>query len=498
MTVLLGLLIVLLVVVIVVQIGKVSELSAKIRGEEEMQEVINKKQALWSLLFVIGFLLAVSVSGAHYNNWYLGFGPHASASEHGGSIDSAFKITLYATGIVFVITHILLFYFAYKYRGSRTRKASYVPHDNKLEIVWTAAPALVMAFLVINGLDTWNEVMADVKPGEDYMEIEAVAEQFGWTIRYPGADNALGERNYKLISGDNPVGQNWKDEKNLDDFMPTEIVLPVGKRIRVRITSKDVLHNFYLPHFRVKMDAVPGMPTYFVFTPKTTSEAYREELSNYKEYQAPSDPSDPAGLQLWETFEYELACAELCGTGHFSMKKIVKIVSEDEYKAWLEKQQSYYYSQVRGSEYDPFSDVWFDSEIKERRTTFKGNLAEALTATAPDKKTLRFEYVNFETGSEKLTPVSQYELGFLVEAMQQNSGMTIELAGHTDNTGDAAANQTISEARAKAVYDFLVEKGVAPGRMRAAGYGPNRPVETNDTPEGRAKNRRTEFRILSQ
>jgi len=240
------------------------------------------------------------------------------------------------------------------------------------------------------------------------------------------------------------------------------------------------------------------MPTYFVFTPKTTTEAYREVLSDYKEYQEPSDPADPSGPQLWQTFEYELACAELCGTGHFSMKKIVKIVSEDEYKAWLEKQQSYYYSQIRGSEYDPFSDVWFDSEIKERRTTFKGNLAEALTATTPDKKTLRFEYVNFETGSEKLTSASQYELGFLVDAMQENPGMTIELAGHTDNTGDAAVNQTVSEARAKAVYDFLVEKGVAPGRMRAAGYGPNRSVDTNDTPEGRAKNRRTEFRILTQ
>lgn len=498
MTVLLGLLIVILLAVVVVQIGKVSELAAKIRGEEEVQDTINKRQGLLSLLFMIVFLIAVSVSGAYYNNWYLGFGPHASASEHGGAIDNMFKVTLFFTGIVFVITHILLFYFAYKYSGSRYRKASFVPHDDKLEIVWTIAPAIVMAFLVISGLDTWNEVMADIKPGDDYMEIEAVAEQFGWTIRYPGEDGALGERSYKLISGDNPVGQNWKDEKNLDDFHANEIVLPVGKRIRVRITSKDVLHNFYLPHFRVKMDAVPGMPTYFVFTPKKTTEEYRNELSNYKEYQQPADPADPQGEQLWQRFDYELACAELCGKGHFSMKKIVKIVPEEEYLAWKEKQQSYYFGQVRGSENDPFSDKWFPQEISERKATFSTNLETARAAAGAEGKTLRFEYVNFETGSDKLTPVSQYELGFLVDAMNQYPNMTIELAGHTDNTGDAEANQTLSEQRAKAVLDLLVEKGVAPGRLRAVGYGQSRPVDTNETPEGQARNRRTEFRIITQ
>ncbi len=377
MTLLLGFLIVVLLAIVVVQIGKVSELAAKIRGEEEVQEATNNRQGLLSLIFMIVFLVGVTVSGIHYKDWYLGFGPHASASEHGGSIDSMFQVTLFFTGIVFVITHILLFYFAYRYRGSRRRKASFVPHDDKLELVWTAAPAIVMAFLVISGLDTWNEVMADIKPGDDYMEIEAVGEQFGWNIRYPGADGLLGERSYKLISGDNPIGQNWKDLKNKDDFHATEIVLPVGKRVRVRITSKDVLHNFYLPHFRVKMDAVPGMPTYFVFTPKKTTEEYRNELSNYKTYQQPADPADPNGEQLWQRFDYELACAELCGKGHFSMKRIVKIVSEDEYLAWVEKQQSFYESQIRGTENDPFpADVISDAQPLENSPTAPASTGE--------------------------------------------------------------------------------------------------------------------------
>ncbi|MFN9680128.1 MAG: flagellar motor protein MotB, partial [Bacteroidota bacterium] len=103
-------------------------------------------------------------------------------------------------------------------------------------------------------------------------------------MRYPGADGLIGEKNYKLISSENPLGQNWKDEKNLDDFLATELVLPVGQKVRVRITAQDVLHNFYLPHFRVKMDAIPGMPTYFVFTPSKTTEEYRQELKKYAEY----------------------------------------------------------------------------------------------------------------------------------------------------------------------------------------------------------------------
>lgn len=137
-----------------------------------------------------------------------------------------------------------------------------------------------MTFLVVGGLDAWNEVMADVSDDDKYLEIEATGFQFGWNLRYPGADGLIGEKNYKIISSENPLGQNWKDEKNLDDFLATELVLPVGQKVRVRITAQDVLHNFYLPHFRVKMDAIPGMPTYFVFTPSKTTEEYRQELKS--------------------------------------------------------------------------------------------------------------------------------------------------------------------------------------------------------------------------
>jgi len=354
MTALLAVLSLILIAIIVVQLGKVSELARKIRGEEEMQLMVNRRNGALSLLFLVVFLVATIASGLYYKNWFLGFGPHDAASQHGGSLDNMFAITLFFTGIVFVLTHIALFYFAWRYQGRRGGKAEFLSHNNRLEVVWTLIPAVVMTFLVIKGLDAWNEVMADVSPDEEFIEIEATGMQFAWLLRYPGPDGKLGARDYKKISASNPLGQDWTDPKNHDDIHPTEIVLPVNKKVRVRITSRDVLHNFYLPHFRVKMDAVPGMPTYFVFTPSKTTEEYRQELKNYDEYNVPVDPDDPESMLKWEAFDYELACAELCGKGHFSMKRLVKIVPEAEYQDWLSKQQSYYESTIKGTDNDPF------------------------------------------------------------------------------------------------------------------------------------------------
>lgn len=355
MTILITILSVILLAVVVVQIGKVTELASKLRGEEIAEQESNNRTANWLLIFGAAFLILCIWSAWHYKNYMLGYGPHEAASAHGGELDSIFSITLFFTGIVFVLTQIALFWFSYVYKKEPGRKASFISHDNRLEMIWTIVPAVVMTILVINGLVAWNDVMADVTEDEDYLEIEATGYQFAWTIRYPGADGKIGTKNFRLIDlGNNPLGQDWNDPKNIDDFHADEIVLPVGKKVRVRITSRDVLHNFYLPHFRVKMDAVPGIPTYFVFTPEKTTEEYREMLKAYPEYQVPSDPNDPESEPKWKTFNYELACAELCGIGHYSMRKIVKIVSEEEYNAWLATQSSWYLNNIRNTDADPF------------------------------------------------------------------------------------------------------------------------------------------------
>jgi cytochrome c oxidase subunit 2 len=495
MTALLVFLSLILIVVIAIQIGKVTELAAKIRGEEEMQEIVNGRQGLYMIIFMVAFLVLTAYSGAMYKNYFMGFGVMKSASAHGGKIDYMFNVTLVITGIVFVITQILLFYYAWKYSGRRNAKARFIAHDNKLELIWTAIPAVVMAFLVIRGLDAWNEIMADVQPGEDYMEIEATAFQFGWALRYPGPDGALGTKNFRLIDGSNPLGQDWTDEKNVDDFHADELVLPKGKKIRVRITSKDVLHNFYLPHFRVKMDAIPGIPTYFVFEPQMTNEEYRERLRNVPEFQVPSDPKDPSSKPKWEVFDYELACAELCGNSHFAMRKTVRIVEPEDYEMWAMQQKSYYLSNIRFKDNDPNKDKLFPDEIETRKEEFMEALDTALITA---KKTVQFSYVTFATGSANLTGVSRYELDNLADAMKAKPALRVQLAGHTDDTGDDAQNLALSQKRAAAVLNYLAKKGISAGRVSAQGYGETQPLVANDSDENRAKNRRTEFRIVAQ
>ncbi len=497
MTTLIILLIVLLIGIVAVQIGKVTELSGKILGEEESEKRANNFHGLMSLWFMIGFLVFCVVSTAFYKNWMLGYGPHKSASAHGFELDSLFNVTTFFTAIVFVLTQVALFWFAYKYKADPNRKSIFLAHNNTIEVVWTVIPAVVMCFLVIRGLVAWNEVMADVPEGEDHIEIEAMGVQFNWLLRYPGPDGLLGERYYKRITGLNPFGQNWNDDKNLDDFQPSEIVLPVNKKVRVRITSRDVLHNFDLPHFRVKMDAVPGMPTYFVFTPTTTTAEYRQQLREYDEYHALSDPEDPESPPLWEAFDFELACAELCGTGHFSMRRIVRIVSEEEYEKWLTTQKSYYMQNIRNSDEDPNKGKLLDLEIRQRSQDFSKAIEVARTAEDEAGKILPLQYVKFKTGSADLTANSSYELDNVVTALKKYASMQIEVAGHTDNVGDPVSNKTLSDARATAVYNYLTTNGIVAERITPVGYGDTMPKGDNATPEGRKENRRTEIKILS-
>jgi cytochrome c oxidase subunit II len=354
MTTLIILLSIVLVCVIAVQVGRLTDITAALRNEEDVEADRNKLHAVLGMLFLVGFMVFCFATSYYYKNDMYSFAGNMPASEHGVVLDNLFYVTLVPTGIVFVLCHIALFWFAYKYKGEKGRKVLYIPHDNRLEIIWMAVPAVVMAVLVVFGLKAWNDTMADVpegfKPGKDYIEVEATGMQFAWMLRHPGKDNLLGEKYFKLIGATNSLGQDWRDAKNHDDIIVDELVLPVNKTIRVRITARDVLHNFYLPQFRVKMDAIPGMPTYFVFKPTQTTAQRRQSLKDVPEYQE----LDKDGKPRWASFEYELACAEMCGQGHFSMRKIVKIVEQAEYDKWLADQKPLYTSSIQGTDDDTY------------------------------------------------------------------------------------------------------------------------------------------------
>lgn len=330
-----------LVAVFFVQIGKARELASAIRKDNTEEYENNNFHASMGMVFMVGFLVICIVSFIYYIPYILGWGPNTAASKHGPTVDYMFNVTLFFTSIVFFACQFLLFYFGWKFRGRKGARAIYWSHDERLEMIWMLVPAVVMTFLVVGGLRAWNSAMADVGDkeviGKDYIEIEATGMQFAWMIRYPGRDNKLGTKHFTKINGTNPLGQDWTDDKNIDDFQPSEIVLPVGKKVRVRITSRDVLHNFYLPQFRVKMDAVPGMPTYFVFTPTVTSDSMRLRYKKFDHWNIP-DKNDET-KKRYEAFEYELACSELCGRSHYSMRRVLKIVSQEEYENWLDDQE---------------------------------------------------------------------------------------------------------------------------------------------------------------
>ncbi|MGB3132142.1 MAG: OmpA family protein [Saprospiraceae bacterium] len=499
MTSLIVILSVLLLLTIVLQIGRINEITAGLRGAEETEVKNANSNGIWLLIYGAIFLIACVVSARYYVPYMMGYGPHEAASAHGGLIDNLFNVTLVFTGIVFVICHIALFWFSYKNRYRTGRKVIFMPENHRLEIIWTAIPALVMTILVVQGLVTWNKVMSDVKDGEDFMEIEATAWQFAWNLRYPGTDGKLGVKDFRLIKpGVNELGQDWNDVRNHDDFNSDELVLPKGKKIRVRITARDVLHNFYLPHFRVKMDAVPGIPTYFIFTPIKTTEEYRQELRKYPEYNIPSDPTDPASPPKWQAFNYELACAELCGKGHYSMRRVVKIVSPEEFEIWNKKQKSYYLSSIRNTIEDPFKNKNVKVELESKARDLEANLVKALDkAGTSENRTLVLDNIYFETGSANLNNDSEYALKVISNTFAKYPNLKVEISGHSDNVGNPASNLSLSQERANSVKTYLTANGAQSGNLTSIGFGQNKPIADNSTEEGRGKNRRIEFKILS-
>jgi len=306
-----------LFLVIMGQIGKVSDLvSGSSKDEDEAYEDTSSVNGIVFLLVgLVGMGLMVW-SYIAQSDKYL---PPA-ASELGRDWDFLFYVIFSPPIIlVFFITHITLFYFAFKYRFKKKRKAWYFSHSNKLEIIWTAVPLITMIVLGFLTIPKWVEATA--KPGEDALHIRVTGHQFKWFIAYPGTDDVFGSRDIRQHGKlSNLLGLDPEDEAGYDDvYTDAEIVIPKGREISFDLSALDVLHDFYLPHFRVKMDCVPGVPTRIKIIPDRTTEEMREITG---------DPS----------FEFEVACAELCGQGHWNMRRVLRVVEPHEYEAWFAEQ----------------------------------------------------------------------------------------------------------------------------------------------------------------
>ena len=242
------------------------------------------------------------------------------------------------------------------------------------------------------------------------------------------------------------------------------------------------------------MDAVPGVPTYVIFTPQFTTEEYRQMLKDVPEYMVPSDPESPDGPKKWETFKYELACAELCGKGHYSMRREVVVVEPAEYEAWLKKQPSYYLSNIKKDKPAPKVE-----EAPMHEATMGHDFSTNMTKMLDEGKgTIKLEHVRFKTGSAEITRTSWSELNTLAKTLKAHQGMRLEVSGHTDAQGNDAANLSLSQKRADAVAIYLKKSGIGNIILVPKGYGETQPIASNDTPAGRAQNRRTEVKVLEK
>ncbi|HYU42666.1 MAG TPA: cytochrome c oxidase subunit II [Vicinamibacteria bacterium] len=210
------------------------------------------------------------------------------------AIDHALAITLVVTGLVFIVTNLLLAWFGYRYQDGPGARAAYWHDSPRLEMTWTLVTAAILAIFLFNALNLWAKVNS--RPPADAVLIEVTGQQFAWNVRYPGKDGVLGKTDHLQASQDNPIGLVKDDPAAKDDLLLlNQLYLPKDRPVRVQVRSMDVIHSFFLPNFRVKQDAMPGMTIDIWFTPK-------------------------------ETGDFEIACAEHCGLGHYRMRGQVHVV----------------------------------------------------------------------------------------------------------------------------------------------------------------------------
>ena len=380
---LLILLVIVLAVVAIAQLTRVYEQSRTLRQnkEEDINAADNKMNANLWLVWMFAFFAGVVYLYVKYGDYL----PEA-ASAHGVAMDKLMLINIALITVVFFLVNGTLFYFAFKYRFKKGYRAKFIAHDNRLEMLWTLVPGVTLAFIIVYGLITWNEMTGPASP--DAIQIEMYSKQFDWTARYPGDNKTFGASSYNLISATNPLGmvtpegirakldeldgrienvkQQLEENKKMpllpqsyvetledkmyrlerhkqrildldesvvngysaweagndDKIVKGEVHLPVNKEVEMIFRSQDVIHSAFMPHFRAQMNTVPGLPTRFKMTPTITTEEMRKKTGNDK-------------------FDYILLCNKVCGAAHFNMQIKVIVESETDYNAWLAKQKTF-------------------------------------------------------------------------------------------------------------------------------------------------------------
>jgi len=424
------LLVIILGVVALAQLMRVYELSSKLTNKKE-NEISNRDNRLNAKL-MIGFMafLFIGFIWLMLKFGWTGRGP--AASEHGKETDWLLNLNLIIITMVFFLTNALLFVFAYKYVKRPGVPAFYYPHNNKLEMVWTVIPAIVLAVIIILGLQSWNQVTDKAK--DDAIRVELFSYQFDWKARYAGEDNKLGKYDYKLTDeGSNQLALMTKetiskaielmeddntgiaalerklndpkavysaeerlkmetdlarkeqlirllyqmkgryngefDKQAMDDIIMDTLYLCKGENYELTFRSKDVIHSAYIPHLRMQMNTVPGAITRFKVTPSMTTQEMRQEKND-------------------ENFNYILMCNKICGQAHYNMNMIVVVLDKAEYNEMMygkyKKINGKKELEKRGRVHEAtFAHTYYEKEITK---TFSEIEAEKAAAAAEEAK----------------------------------------------------------------------------------------------------------------
>jgi len=225
------------------------------------------------------------------------------------AMDDTIILSFWIGGGVFILVCLFMVYCIFRYQYKEGRRSEYKPEDKKLEKGLTWLTTIGVVALLAPGLVVWNNY---IRVPDNAIQVEVMAWQWGWKYRLPGQDGKLGASNNRIISDDNPYGLNIDDPNGKDDVFveSNELHLLKDRPVKILLRSIDVLHNFYVPQFRSKMDAVPGTITYYWFEPNKNG-------------------------------EYEVLCAEYCGVAHYAMRGKVVVEDEGSYNKWLSEQETF-------------------------------------------------------------------------------------------------------------------------------------------------------------
>ena len=256
--------------------------------------------------FAIGLVLLIGGSVLFHllSPWWM-----TPIASNWGGIDGTVLLTFWITGICYIGILLFIAYCVYRFRNRPGQRAAYQPENNKLEWTLAIGTTVAVAVLLGPGLFVWYEFVTVPKAA---LEVEILGQQWQWSYRLPGRDGKLGTTDPRYVSSDNPLGLNPNDPNGQDDLVieAGELHLSVGKPVKVLLRSTDVIHDFYVPELRAKMDLVPGLETYFWFTPTKTG-------------------------------TFEVLCAAFCGVGHPQMRGSIVVESDTDYQEWLGKQQTF-------------------------------------------------------------------------------------------------------------------------------------------------------------